>query len=258
MLNAQGRTMEFSCRVSSHNFSAGLQSFISVQSPDGLLTNVPSDKDTTVLIPLTKEGFYDISCSFNSPEFGLDTISRKVLFSDADVLGIKVNLKYDRENSDARSCGSLMIQRILKADSDIKLSYSHYNSGSLYCGPIFTIENNSSNTLYGRYLPGWFWGEYAKIVDGEAMIFKTGTIDTCFTEREPLYPGNTREALIGSFGHMLPPGAYRFNLLYQISPEFFDSYKLLHEDEHHRWLYAMHDGYLISCDFVVLETDYRK
>lgn len=259
MLKAQRKALEFSCNVSSKDFPTGLEASISVKSPDGLKTEIPADRET--IIPLTKEGFYEIYCCFHSLEFGIDTISRKVLFRDDDVLGIKVKLHYGKESkfnsSDATSWGSLLIQRILKADPDIKLSYKQYSSERDYCGPIFTIENNSSNTLYGRYLPGYFWGEYAHIVDGEEGVFRAGTVDSCFVERDPLNPGESKEALIGSFGHHLPPGTYRFKLIYLTNHDYFDSSTLIQENDHHKWFYSMHDGYQISCDFVIKESDYN-
>ena len=264
--DAHGKTLDFTCRISQKDFSGRVKSSICIILPDSSKSFIPCADDTTITIPLVIDGYYEIRCRFKSEEYGVDTISRKVLFNSNDVIHINVDLSYykdrkdlhDRNCSDSVSCGMLRIQRILKADPDIKLSYSYYSLDKIYRGPLFTIENNSSYTVYGRYLPGYFWGEYAEIVDGKVGAFHPGIIDTEFVDKAPLYPGKTSDALIGSFGIWLSPGMYRFNLIYQKDSETFDASALLCQDRHHRWFYSMHDGYQISYDFEITKSDYKQ
>ena len=148
VLNAQSRTLEFSCRIASEDFSRGVKSSVCVIMPDGAKSFVPCDKDTTVTIPLVADGYYEVRCRFKTKEYGVDTISRKVLFDSNEVLNINVDLSYGKDRkdllsghcTDSVSDGMLRIQRILKADPDIKLSYSYYSLDKIYRGPFFLPE----------------------------------------------------------------------------------------------------------------------
>ena len=169
----------------------------------------------------------------------------QVFFCDKDVIGIKVQLKYDKGR------GFLLIQRILEPNPGVELVYSTYIPKGHYRGPFFTITNNSPDTVYGRYLPGYFWGEIATIKDGVCGKFRPGTIDTNFADRDPLFPGKSSDAIVGSFGISLPPGTYRYKLIYQKDPTDFDSASLLYNDGLHEWFCSVKDGYQITYDFEI-------
>ena len=244
-LGAQVKTLDFFCEVSESEFSQGLKSDVYVVSPSGTKTPILCQKESEKTIPLAEDGYYKIFCSFETQEFGLDTLSKEVFFCDKDVIGIKVHLKYDKGR------GFLLIQRILEPNPGVELVYSTYIPKGHYRGPFFTITNNSPDTVYGRYLPGYFWGEIATIKDGVCGKFRPGIIDTNFADRDPLFPGKSSDAIVGSFGISLPPGTYRYKLIYQKDPTDFDSASLLYNDGLHEWFCSVKDGYQITYDFEI-------
>ena len=244
-LGAQVKTLDFFCDVSESEFSQGLKSDVYVVSPSGTKTAIPCQKESNMTIPLIEDGYYKVFCSFETKGFGLDTLSKEVFFCDKDVIGIKVHLKYDKGG------GFLLIQRTMKPDPRVTLVYSKYFPTGDYRGPFFKITNNSSYTVYGRYLPGYFWGEIATIKDGVCGKFRPGIIDTNFADRDPLFPGKSSDAIVGSFGISLHPGTYRYKLIYQKDPTDFDSASLLYDDGLHEWFCSVKDGYQIICDFEI-------
>ena len=250
LLGAQVKTLDFSCEVSGSEFSRGLKSDVYVVSPDGSKTVVSSQKESKKTIPLTEDGCYKVFCAFETKEYGLDTLSKEVFFCNKEVIGIKVQLKYGKDS------GFLLIQRIMEPDPGVELVYSTFFPQGYYRGPFFTITNNSQDTVYGRYLPGYFWGEVARIQDGVCGEFRPGTIDTNFVEKDPLFPGESTDALVGSFGVRLYPGMYRFKLFYQKTPTSFDSASLLYDNGRRKWYCSVHDGYQITCDFEIKESDF--
>lgn len=244
-LGAQVKTIDFSCSIHDSEFSQGLKSDVYVVSPNGTKTAIPCKKESNKSIPLIEDGYYKVFCSFEAKGFGLDTLSKEVLFCDKDVIGIKVQLNYDK------SSGYLLIQRIMEPDPRVELAYSSYFPKGDYCGPFFTITNNSPYTVYGRYLPGYFWGEITTVKDGVCGKFRSGTIDTTFVDKNPLFPGESTDAIVGSFGIRLHPGTYRYRVLYQKEPIYFDSASLLYDNGLHKWYCSVNDGYQITCDFEI-------
>lgn len=62
------------------------------------------------------------------------------------------------------------------------------------------IKNNSKDTLYGEYLPGYFWGTLSYIRNDSILATRTGRIDYTFDNPPPLYPDSVKIATVGSFG----------------------------------------------------------
>lgn len=251
-LGAQVKTLDFSCNIHESDFSQGLKSDVYVISPDGTRITIPCQKESEKTIPLVEDGFYKVFCSFETKEFGLDTLSKEFLFCDKDVIGINVQLDYYKD------IGILLIQRILEPDPGVELVYSTYIPKGDYRGPFFIITNNSTDTVYGRYLPGYFWGEIATIKDGVCGEFRPGIIDKNFVDKDPLFPGESTDAIVGSFGIRLLPGTYRYKLLYQKEPNFFDSASLLYDSGLHKWYCSVNNGYQITCDFEIKESVFSK
>ena len=79
--------------------------------------------------------------------------------------------------------------------------------------PIFDLVNNSSDTLYGEYLPGYFWGQISYLINDSTWSRKiVGHIDLNFKNIDPLYPGSSSIATVGSFGQYKYPasGFYKY------------------------------------------------
>ena len=86
-LGAQVKTLDFSCSIHESDFSQGLKSDVYVISPDGTKTAIPCQKESDMTIPLIEDGSYKVFCSFETKEFGLDTLSKEVLFSNSKDIG---------------------------------------------------------------------------------------------------------------------------------------------------------------------------
>ena len=112
--------------------------------------------------------------------------------------------------------GYISVTKYYESPESIKISLENLESTDGYKAPFFRLINNSRDTLYGEYLPGYFWGSlYISTNDSTWSRKKIGTIDTEFVDSPPLFPDSSKIATVGSFG------------VYNKLPNFFYIYELL-------------------------------
>lgn len=112
--------------------------------------------------------------------------------------------------------GYVRLNKYYRAPKSIDITLDKENWGNEdYKGPFFKIKNNSSDTLYGEYLPGYFWGTLSYIRNDSILLTKIGILDYNFDDAPPLFPDAIKYASVGSFGltNKLLPFEYRFEVL---------------------------------------------
>jgi hypothetical protein len=126
--------------------------------------------------------------------------------------------------------GYISITKYYQSPQSIKISLENLESNDYYKGPFFRLINNSRDTLYGEYLPGYFWGSlYISLNDSTWSRKKTGIIDTDFVDSPPLFPDSSKIATVGSFGvyNKLPKCFYKYELLFSKTGNFHGLSKYL-------------------------------
>lgn len=78
------------------------------------------------------------------------------------------------------------------------------------------LTNNTKETIYGRYLPYYYWGTLRSQTKSGWGPDYFGELDLDFAERSLLTPGSVAIATVGSFGYSndLEKDHYRYKLLY--------------------------------------------
>ena len=134
-----------------------------------------------------------------------------------------------------------------------KYLYTNNGNSDEFPGPVFSIINDSQDTLYGEWLPGYFWGALSRWKDGDYVGYYVGSIDTDWVEEPPLFPGQKKKAWVASFGRITPPGKYRFRLYYTTDSPYVSkrSAGLTRETETFRWWSSVSKWYLLVCDFEI-------
>ncbi len=161
----------------------------------------------------------------------------------------------DWSSKDSIPSGFFTITKCLHPSPLVKIKYLYTNSrrGDDILGPIFSIINDSQDTLYGEWLPGYFWGVLSRWKDGDYVGYSVGSIDTDWVEEPPLFPGQEKNAWVASFGRITPPGKYRFRLYYTTDSPYVSkrSAGLTRETETFRWWSSVSKWYLLVCDFEI-------
>jgi hypothetical protein len=100
------------------------------------------------------------------------------------------------------------------------------------------LTNNSKDTIYGEYLPGFFWGYISyKLETSEWSSLHGGKIDMNFNDVVPLAPDSTTLAYVGSFAEYkyFKTGLCKFQLLYSLSESNNHSYKYRSKSSNTVW-----------------------
>ncbi|RXQ86903.1 hypothetical protein EO244_16795 [Ancylomarina salipaludis] len=174
----------------------------------------------------TSKGKYVLSIYFSAEKYGQDSI-----VYDFELRGneIKTTISVDfdfrerlikkgniYEKGDSVLNGYIRINKFYDAPKTIEISIDKGNVGNeYYKGPFFKIKNNSTDTLYGEHLPGYFWGTLSYLRNDSTFMTRTGILDYEFVDSPPLYPDSTKIASVGSFGFRkkLVPFDYRFEVM---------------------------------------------
>lgn len=172
------------------------------------------------------KGQYTLSICFESEKYGKDSIEYdfEVKGNEINII-ISVNFNYSekfykQENGFIQGekvpNGYIRVNKYYEAPKsiDIKLDKEH-ESNEYYKDPFFKIKNNSNDTIYGEYLPGYFWGTLSYIRNDTIIASRIGIIDYEFADSPPFYPDSTKTATVGSFGlyKSLPPFNYQFEVM---------------------------------------------
>ena len=207
---------------------------------------------------LEQLGEYRLTAIFTNDLSGMDSLER-VFTLTGEEYKVETIVHFQRESkswyhlncTDSINSGHFTIIKYSKPSPQVKIEYLRYCNGEIgeISGPIFTVKNESRDTLYGEWLPGYLWGTLSKWVDGEYVGNKCGVLDTNCVEAPPLYPNSDKLAWVGSFGIKISSGKYRFNLYYSTGEEINGSSKLTSETDTFRWWSAVKNRHLLTCEF---------
>lgn len=190
--------------------------------------NIPSKKENYILLV----------------EFENKIIEKEVLtypFSlDGSETDIEINAIFSSSSIDKkkRQSGSIEIRKYYEANQDIEIQYLPKMKGNeYYKEPFFMLKNNSNDTIYGQYLPGYFWGSISFLEDSVWSRDYFGRLDTNFANSSPLFPDLIDIALVGSFGwrNELPKGRYKYTLQYTTDKNISKAVKLHLEKDNFVW-----------------------
>lgn len=213
---------------------------------------------------LNQLGEYRITAIFSSNTSGRDSLEKTFMLTGEEykveaMLHFQKESKnwYDWNNKESITSGHFKIIKYSNPSPSVKISFlRYYNTGEIgeVQGPLFVVKNESQDTIYGEYLPGYLWGTLFMWRDGEYVGAKGGMIDLDFNPEPPLYPNSEKLAWVGSFGRKITPGKYRFNLYYSTEDRAKGSSKLTCETDSFRWWSDVQNWHLLTCEF---ETDFH-
>ncbi len=198
--------------------------------PEGKITRQIEDTSSIheILNPsnFKAEGKYGLSIYFESEYYGKDSIDFGFELKGNEIktiLSIEFHLKEQihkkgRKYKKGENIlnGYIRIEKFYDAPKTIEISPDkEYPCNIHYKGPFFRIKNNSTDTLYGEHLRGYFWGTLSFIRNDSVLLTRTGVLDYNFSDSPPLYPNSTKIASVGSFGlkNKLTPFEYRFEVM---------------------------------------------
>lgn len=166
------------------------------------------------------KGKYTLSIWFETEKYGKDSIDYNFDLNGNEIItDISVGFDYRErliKKGENVLNGYIRLNKYYNAPKSIDIELDKENLGDeYYKGPFFKIKNNSSDTLYGEYLPGYFWGTLSYLRNDSILLTKIGIIDCEFVDSPPLYPDSTKYAAVGSFGltKKLIPFEYRFEVM---------------------------------------------
>ena len=227
--------------------------------PDG--ENVLLLDDTTeykyASFHLEQKGEYRIMAFFSGNESGNDSLD-KIFILTGDEYSIQTNLQFQLKRNDfpySRNEDFLVecwfaLKLFSKPSPDVHIRFNYYSNDEIP-GPFFEVINNSNDTLYGEWLPGFFWGTVS-FWDGSAYFGNLGgRIDLNFEGLSPLLPNDTTHAWVGSFGRSLRPGKYRFNVYYSTEDKRMHSAAFERENMKFRWYTNVSKWHLLTNEFEI-------
>ena len=177
-----------------------------------------------------------------------DTMSLSfTLTGEVEMVDVRLSLR--QSPSDARQSVIFEVDRYLAPLEGVGVAGLHYQKASDIVGPIFTIKNDSEDTLYGYWLPNYFWGWVEVLIDGYPVGKLMGSVDVNFVEGKPFVPKTCKTATVGSFGQGVPAGTdCRFHLLYYTRPQTHGA-RLVRETDTQRWFISNKSWYHLTYDF---------
>lgn len=242
-----------------------------------ILLKYPDDKIFKLLIDtvskykvseknfLMYKGKYTLSIWFETVSYGKDSIDYDFELNGNEIITeISVSFGYrDRLikkgdiffKRDKVINGYIRLYKYYIAPESIDISLDKENLGDeYYKGPFFKIKNNSKDTLYGAYLPGYFWGTLSYKRNDSIFASRIGILDYEFIDSPPLYPDSTKLATVGSFGltNNLIPFEYRFEVMLakKWQSQGIGVYK---ERQYFDWWAGTKEYYKLKYDFKVDE-----
>ena len=233
-----------------------------------LIMLLPDGKSTIVLDDTVKQiqkdyyleqlGEYRLTAIFSNPISGRDSIVRSFALTGKEykvetIAHFMRELKdlSDWKSKDSINSGCFTITKYSSPSPLVKIKYlgSYTGENGEFPGPHFLIKNESLDTLYGEWLPGYFWGRLSRWVEGEYVGNHTGPICTTWSDEPPLYPDSVKFAWVSSSGARVPPGKYRFNLYYSTKDNIKGSATKIYESDTFRWWSSVQNWHLLTCEF---------
>ncbi len=220
------------------NFSYECEDEILKPFKSRILLKLPENKTQMLFSDSTNEyrfstknffkskGKYSISLLFETEKYGKDSIDYGFVLKGNE-LNTEISVSFDYgerlykkgdiyEKGEKTINGYIRINNYYEAPKSIKIELDkEYLGDEFYKGPFFKITNNSNDTLYGKHLPGYFWGTLSYLKNDSTFATRIGLIDYEFVGSPPLFPDSTKIATVGSFGlnRNLVPFNYRFEVM---------------------------------------------
>jgi len=256
--------LKFQSKVS--DFKESVNSDVSIIFPNRLRVQIY--QDTVREYDVIKKGFsiqtgeYKVVCRFviNNKVDSVDYVfSLKGNESDIEIsidLGQDIQAKWINNiwtEINRKNNGHISVVKYYKSPKSISLYLADIEFDEYYKGPFFRLNNNSKDTIYGEYLPGYFWGSLSIVTNDSTRSRKLiGIIDTQFEGLPPLSPDSNRIASVGSFGLFkhLPKSNYRYELLYSTTGNFHE-YREYINKINIEWWAKTEEFYRLIYDFEV-------
>jgi hypothetical protein len=260
--------IDYECRIS-EKFKSPVHSVVNIKFPDG--TKDMLNSDTSKLVQFVKTGYFNqagdylltvnfsVGDSINeTTDYGF-TLNNKELEVEIFLsIGyskkiVKVNEK--RVEKQLIPKGYISVSKIYNSPESVSLVLDSIKESKPHSGPFFSLINNSSDTLYGEYLPGYFWGGL-HYEDNDSLWQKEliADIDLLFKTEPPLLPGSSSIASVGSFGirakGKIKAGNYRYTLYYSLmEPDL--GYSLYKDKDNFEWWAKTNEFYKLVYRFKV-------
>lgn len=144
-----------------------------LQMPDGTASILFHDtcRQTAINCRLEQLGEYRLTATFTN-ELNCDESLEQVFTLTGEEFLVEALVHFRLEHKDLSdwSCkdsipsGNFSITRYLHSSPFVKIKYLYTNNGNgdKFPGPVFSIINDSQDTLYGEWLPGYFWGALSR------------------------------------------------------------------------------------------------
>jgi len=214
----------------------------------------------------TGKGKYILSVYFESEKYGRDSIKYDFNINGNEIYTeISVDFSFREKlikqgdkyiEGDKIPNGYIEVIKNYDAPESIEISLNtKIKPNNIYRGPYFNIKNNSSDTLCGEFLPGYFWGRLIKYKNGEFISNLRGSLDFNFANSSPLFPDSSDLALVGSFGYSnkLEPANYIYEV--RLAKKFQSSgVREYFEKENFKWWADTKEFYVLKCEFEIKEN----
>lgn len=230
---------------------------VKLTSPDGRSTVLFRDtsKRKDIVYRLDKKGDYRLSVSYedrDSLEQSFSIVGEEDLVEAIIRFQLERKVLSDSWCRDSIPSGYFVIFKNSRPSPLVKINYLYTVAAEryVYPGPVFSVINESRDTLYGEWLPGYFWGSLSEWKNGRLEV-REEVIDLNFADHPPLYPDSLAYATVGSMGRIVPFGKYRFNLYYSTETSSKRSASLVKESDSFRWWARVSNWHLLTCDFEV-------
>ena len=199
------------------------------KSPDGKSSRFTIDTASRFVIsqkhPLTQSGKYTLSIQVETKKDWVETLDQDFDINGNELL-TEIDIHFTRSQRTLKKVekkevnhnpiiGFIEIVKYYEAPKSISIELDKEFKGNEYMkGPCFRIKNNSTDTLYGEHLPGYFWGSLSMKNNDSIDYTNFGTIDYNFADSPPLFPDSSTYASVGSFGYRnkLYPSQYQFEI----------------------------------------------
>ncbi len=266
-INAQGQNkMHFSFGYDAE-ITTSTEAQITVSIPNGRVVHLYSgtlsqyeltDKENFIF-----KGKYKISTYFKTNGYGQDTVSYDFELNGTEIETL-ISIDFDFRNKLVKKRniyekgkkvinGYIRINKYYEPPKEIGIEpFNGEISLKSEQGPIFKIKNNSTDTLYGEHLAGYFWGTLSYLKNDSVCYKTTGNLDYNVCDTYPLYPDSTKIASVGTFGltRRLKPFNYQFEVMVakKWQPTGIGIYK---EHNNFIWRAVTKEYYRLKYDFKI-------
>ena len=216
----------------SEDFKRPVFSVIKLHFPSGKIEKLYSDtlKKIDLFKPhyIEESGNYSLSVLFANNNLKTDSLTYDFKLNGKET-DVKIDISFYIDRQRIRQGGQwlekppiphgiIYVTKYYKAPKSVLINLDSTKLGDEdYKGPFFKLTNNSRDTIYGEYLPGYFWGTLSIQRNDSTWSRKyTGNIDMEFVGKPPLSPDSSRIATVGSFGMFkkLAKTSYCYELLF--------------------------------------------